>query len=128
MLRRMTSQFNDTFYFISADGLKCYQCVSTSSWADCSQQEVTCPSGLDSCAKVYVKVKKDGVSVTQYAKSCSTQEICDAKDSALCKGEISGGECEINCCDTDLCNTAAIQVINVVFLVLCAFLASVLMQ
>ena len=128
MLRRMTSQFNDTFYFTSADGLKCYKCLSTSSWGDCSDKEVTCASGYDTCAKVYLKVKKDVVSVTQYAKVCSTQEICDAKDSPLCKGEISGAECEINCCNTDLCNTAAIQVINFIFLVLCAFLASVLMQ
>ena len=128
MLRRMTAHFNDTIYFISADGLKCYQCFSTSSWGDCSQKEVTCASEWDTCAKVYVKVKKDDVSVTEYAKTCSTQEICDAKDSALCKGEISGERCDINCCNTDLCNTAAIQVINVIFLVLCAFLALVLMQ
>ena len=128
MLRRMTAHFNDTIYFISADGLKCYQCLSTSSWGDCSQKEVTCDSGFNACAKVYAKVKRDGVSVTEYAKSCSTQGICDATESSLCKGQISGGECVVNCCNTDLCNTAAIQVINVIFLVLCAFLASVLMQ
>jgi len=111
-----------------ADGLKCYQCVSTSSWGDCSQKEVTCDSRFNACAKVYAKVKRDGVSVAEYAKGCSTQEICGATESSLCKGQISGEKCVVNCCNTDLCNTAAIQVINVIFLVLCAFLASVLMQ
>ena len=138
MLRRMTSQFNDSFYFISADGLKCYECLSTSSWGDCSQKEVTCAPGFDTCAKVYVKVKKNGVSVTEYAKRCSTQEMCNGTQRSLCKREIIVWECEIDCCDSDLCNTdlrntdlyntAAIQVINVIFLILCAFLASVLMQ
>ncbi|XP_044185108.1 lymphocyte antigen 6H-like [Acropora millepora] len=111
-----------------ADGLKCYKCVSTSSWGDCNQKEVTCDSGFNTCAKVYAQVKRDDVSITEYAKGCATQESCDAAESSLCKGKISGGKCDINCCSTDLCNTAAIQVINVIFLVLCAFLASVLMQ
>ena len=144
MLRRMTSQFNDTFYFISADGLKCYECLSTSSWGNCSQKEMTCASGLDTCAKVYVKGKVNGVSVTEYAKRCSTREMCLGTENSLCKREISAVlECRRSCCKTDLCNTdlrstdfpntdlyntAAIQVINVIFLILCAFLASVLMQ
>ena len=128
MLRRMTAHFNDTIYFISADGLKCYKCVSTSSWGDCNQKEVTCDSGFNTCAKVYAQVKRDDVSITEYAKGCATQESCDAAESSSCKGKIPDGKCDINCCSTDLCNTAAIQVINVIFLVLCAFLASVLMQ
>ena len=128
MLRRMTSQFNDTFYFISADGLKCYQCLSTSSWSDCSEKGVTCDPGLNTCAKLYRKAKMDGVSITHYAKGCSTQEICNERFSSLCTGKIHFEECDINYCNTDFCNTAAIKVINVVFLVLCAFLVSVLMQ
>ena len=132
MLRRMTSQFNDTFYLISADGLKCYQCLSSSSWDDCSQLRIkgTCASGLDTCVKLYRKVnfKKDGISVTRFAKGCATRDQCDEKYSPLCKGVTSSGECDINCCNTDFCNTAAIQAINVIFLVLCSFLASVLMQ
>ena len=124
MLRRMTSQFNDAFHFISADGLKCYQCSSTSSWGDCNQSQIKgiCASWLDTCAKVYREVKRDGVSVKEYLRGCTNKEKCDAKDSPLCNGE-----CDINCCNTNFCNTAAIQVINVVFLVLCAFLALVLM-
>ena len=128
MLQRMTSQFNDTFYLISADGLKCYQCLSTSSWGDCSEKAVICPSGYYTCAKVYRRAKSDSVSITHYAKGCSTQNQCDERYSSLCRGKIYYAECDINCCHTDFCNTAAIQVINVIFLVLCAFLASLLMQ
>ena len=125
---RMTSQFNDTFYFISADGLKCYECLSTSSWGECSEKGGTCAPGLNSCVKLYRRAKRDSVSITQYAKGCSTQNKCDERYSSLCRGQIYYGECDINCCSTDFCNTAAIQVINVIFLVLCAFLASLLMQ
>lgn len=116
------------FFSISGHGLKCYGCLSTSSWADCHQQEIFCAPGLDTCAKVYFKVEEGGLSFAEHWKGCSTTLVCNAKNSKLCKKAVNGGECTINCCSGDLCNSAAIQVINVIFLVLCAFLASVMIQ
>ena len=116
------------FFSISGHGLKCYRCLSTSSWADCNQQETSCAPGSDTCAKVYFKVEEGGVSVAEYSKGCSTTLLCNEKNSKLCKKAIYGGECTINCCSGDLCNTAAIQVTNVIFLVLCTLLVSVMIQ
>ena len=115
-------------FFILGHGLKCYECLSTSSWDDCDQQEKACSLGFDACFKVYAKLKQGAVSITQYHKGCTTQQICKEENHReICKDAVPG-ECTINCCSGDLCNTAAIQVINVVFLVLCAFLASVMIQ
>ncbi|XP_015758459.1 PREDICTED: CD59 glycoprotein-like isoform X1 [Acropora digitifera] len=114
--------------------LKCYFCVSSSSWDDCKTQEVTCPSSANRCAKIYTKVKQDGNTYTNYAKSCLPESSCkDYKSGPLCQGK---EECQFDCCSGDLCNTvnlvadrcntAAMQVVSLVFLVLCAFLASVM--
>ncbi|XP_015758453.1 PREDICTED: lymphocyte antigen 6 complex locus protein G6d-like isoform X1 [Acropora digitifera] len=104
--------------------LKCYFCISSSSWDDCKTQEITCPSSANRCSKAYTKVKQDGNTITGYAKSCFPESSCkDYKSGLLCKGT---EDCQLNCCSGDLCNTAAMQVVSVVFLVLCAFLASVM--
>ncbi|XP_015758457.1 PREDICTED: uncharacterized protein LOC107337742 [Acropora digitifera] len=106
--------------------LECYYCVSSSSWGDCKTQEITCGSSANRCAKAYIKYKHDGNTYTEYKKYCLTESSCkDYKNSPLCQWK---EECQLDCCSGDLCNTAAIQVVSVVFLVLCAFLASVMAQ
>ena len=49
----------------------------------------------------------------------------DYKTSGYCTDK---EECQLDCCSGDLCNTAAMQVVSVVVLVLCAFLGSVMIQ
>ena len=110
--------------------MKCYYCLSTSSWDDCKTQEMTCPSSANRCAKLYTKEKIHGNTITGYVKSCWSESSCkDYKSGPACQGK---EECQLDCCSGDLCNTAvrgntaAMQVVSVVFLVLCAFLASVI--
>ncbi|XP_044173270.1 lymphocyte antigen 6 complex locus protein G6d-like [Acropora millepora] len=104
--------------------LKCYDCASGSSWDDCKTQEITCSSSAYRCTKLYTKHKFDGNTITRYRKSCVLESLCkDYKSGLLCQGK---EECQLDCCCDDLCNTAAMQVVSVVFLVLCAFLASVM--
>ncbi|XP_015758455.1 PREDICTED: lymphocyte antigen 6 complex locus protein G6d-like isoform X3 [Acropora digitifera] len=105
--------------------LKCYYCTSSSSWDDCKTQKITCESSDDArCAKVYGKTKIREDTYTSYTKGCLTETLCK-KTSSLCKGT---EDCQVNCCSGDLCNTASTKVVNAVFLVLCAFLASVMLQ
>ncbi|XP_074614979.1 lymphocyte antigen 6 complex locus protein G6d-like [Acropora palmata] len=104
--------------------LKCYFCLSSSSWDDCKTQEITCPSSANRCSKAYTKFKQDGNTITGYGKSCLPESSCkDYKSGPLCQGK---EDCQLDCCSGDLCNTAAMQVVSVVFLVFCAFLASVM--
>ena len=104
--------------------MKCYFCVSSSSWDDCKTQEITCTSPANRCAKAYTKQKIDGNIITGYGKSCVLESSCkDYKSGPMCQGK---AECQLDCCSGDLCNNAAMQVVSVVFLVLCAFLASVM--
>ncbi|XP_015758461.1 PREDICTED: lymphocyte antigen 6 complex locus protein G6d-like isoform X2 [Acropora digitifera] len=106
--------------------LKCYFCISSSSWDDCKTQEITCPSLANRCGKIYTKEKIFGNTVSGYAKTCVTESSCkDYKSAPACQ---KAEECKLDCCSGDLCNTAAMQVVSVVFLVLCAFLASVMTQ
>ena len=99
--------------------MKCYFCVSSSSWDDCKTQEMTCPSSADRCAKIYSKEKIHGNTITGYSKSCVPESSCkDYKSIPACQRT---EECQLDCCSGDLCNTAdrcntaAMQVVSVVF-------------
>ena len=107
--------------------MKCYGCVSTKSWDDCAdvKKEVTCKAGNDRCGKVYVEVKKDGVSGEEYIKSCLTKELCDTIDQyPACKAD--GATCKVNCCTGDLCNGAAVQMVSAIILIACALVAALI--
>ncbi|KAK2565243.1 hypothetical protein P5673_011193 [Acropora cervicornis] len=111
----------------SGHSLKCFFCASSSSWDDCKTQKITCESSADArCYKAYVKTKLREDTYTVYERGCLTEALCKTvKTSSLCKGK---EDCQVNCCSGDLCNTAATKVVSAVFLVLCAFLASVMIQ
>jgi len=99
--------------------------VSTKSWGDCEdvKKEVTCLAGFDRCFKGYADVKTEGASVEGYEKGCLTEEFCNNKDKiAFCK---SKGECKIDCCSGDLCNSAAIQMVSATILLACLFVAMI---
>lgn len=58
--------------------LKCYQCFSLKSWADCAanKREVTCPSGADHCGTAHVEAQVVGVSKAAYNAGCFTSAAC----------------------------------------------------
>ena len=112
--------------FLLGHGLKCYQCLSTKSWGDCAdvKKEVNCTVGFDRCAKVYADVKKDGVSGESYEKGCLTEALCNNLDKiSVCK---DGGKCKVDCCTEDLCNGAAVHMVNAFILIACAFVAALI--
>ena len=98
--------------------LKCNECNSAESWDKCTNKEVTCPSGVHQCMKVYAKYGEPKV----YARSCSTKVYGDKANNPVCKAAkgISGAECEITCCDKDLCNAGSATTISGIVLLACA--------
>ena len=103
--------------------MKCYTCVSTKSWGDCEdiKKESTCLPTYNRCAKISVDVKKGGVSVEEYVKSCLTEEACSATEKVdVCKG---AGECKVNCCSGDLCNAASFKIMSTFILLTCVLVA-----
>lgn len=109
-------------------GLKCYVCASGKDWASCdgSRTEFTCPSGLDSCAKLYYDGKVGDVSLAAYAKTCALKSSCSDD---LCKAQAGGqsgitiNKCEVNCCQGDLCNGAKVPLVSAFLLLACAVVA-----
>lgn len=111
--------------FFTGYGLECYKCASAKSWDDCekNKEKMSCPSGYDSCGKIYFDGKVAGTGVEGYGKSCSFKSGCN-KD--LCKAMRVGitiDKCEVNCCQGDLCNGAKVPLVSAFLIVACALLA-----
>ena len=116
-------------FLITGYGLKCYQCLSTLSWDDCAsnKKEQTCPSGTDTCAKIFFEGLNAGnFSATthkMYASSCGVKSLCNQN---LCKTiaqqRFTVNTCEVHCCDDDLCNEPKVSPINAFILLVYALL------
>ena len=97
---------------VSVSGLRCYQCKSSSSMADCSKNstKLTCPEVANSCAKISTEVTSDYFSFKSYSYSCATKKMCDdaTEDLKVCEQMKQAGykaECSVACCQGDLCST-----------------------
>ena len=98
--------------------LDCYKCTSASSWDDCKQEKMTCPSLSDRCVKVYLKYGDK----ESFSKYCGIEAQCDQKANPTCKlAEAFGAsECTINCCEGDLCNAGSNIQISGMAMLACA--------
>ena len=87
--------------------VKCYGCLSTSGWDECdsNRKVILCPPGAR-CGTTYLEGKLRGnVSVSQYAKGCSTAKVCKSRCKAsIHDPEIKVTKCKMNCCKEHLCN------------------------
>ena len=109
-------------------GLKCYSCTSAKDWASCDEnkKEFTCPSGFDSCGKIYYDAKVVDVSLEAYVKTCAVKSACSDD---LCKAQAGGqagiavSKCEVNCCQGELCNGAKVPLVSAFLLLACAVVA-----
>lgn len=111
--RRLCQNWNHLFFFYFAvpcfsEGLKCYTCVSHTSWEECERKLKTanCPAPDDEVCVKELLVEPDNNSEEgskkTFSKFCAMAESC--KDTH-CKE--TGKICDPKCCHTDLCNTAA---------------------
>ena len=110
----------------SGYGLKCYQCLSSAGWDDCdsNRKEILCATGATGCSTTYVEGKlKGNVSVSRYAKGCSTIKVCKGRCRAFIRDpEIKITKCKMNCCKGDFCNEK--KKVSPGYLVKCLFCSS----
>ena len=103
---------NDLLYF-SRYGLKCYECKSEKSWDDCAKSEGDCPAVNDITCE----------SRKAFAKGCFLKSLCN---NDFCKNQVPGvtfSKCDINCCDSDLCNGAKVPMMITLLLFACVLVA-----
>lgn len=105
----MTQIFNSTDLHYIALGLNCHKCTSTKSWEECDTTRLSRASYTESnavCYKVHYKTR-DGT-IQQFAKSCGPESYCNKAANPVCKVHLDPSDCEVNCCDDDMCNGSSV--------------------
>ena len=108
---------SDLLLWFAGHAIKCYQCTSIKSWDDCVPgNDTPCPLPTpDSCLKVKIVLEnEEGKNVSVFVKSCAKKKNCN-KD--FCKSvaqelSMKFKDCDVNCCDTDLCNGANVTMVQ----------------
>jgi len=111
--------------FAIAFALKCYDCTSKTSMADCdkNKKEKDCPEGADRCLTLLTEFKVQKVETKFYHKTCSTKQACDSKallNACNVASKVVKGNCTLDCCDKDLCNGGTAPLVSVLLLLACA--------
>lgn len=91
------------------------------------EEEISCPSGKDRCAKAKVDTFAGNMTYTFYVKSCASEKECQDKNC----GRINPGipnlkikKCDSACCNTNRCNDGAgISIVSGFTLFTCALVA-----
>lgn len=109
------------FVYYSAFGLKCYNCLSTTSMADCQakQKEVNCSSSNTRCLTQSFKYKII-IDIKTYTKGCQSKSYCDSELGKKICTQANGEKCEETCCEGDLCNTSLVPTASTLLMVSCA--------
>ena len=116
-----------TFFLSSFTGygLKCYKCTSGKSWDDCekNKEEIVCSPHQDSCGKFYMDGKLvSGTGVEGYGKECAIKSNCTKDLCEVLTVDTTIDNCEVNCCQADLCNGAKVPLVSAFFILACALL------
>ena len=91
---------------------------------DCEkdEKEEDCGEKTDRCFKVSLDYKVAFVHIIGFSKGCTTKALCNAHEKLkIC--EEADGTCEVNCCDSDGCNSSAMPVISAFLLVICTLVS-----
>ena len=120
---------SDLLLWFAGHAIKCYQCSSTKSWDDCvSGNDTACPlPQLNSCLKVKIEGEdEEGKNVNFFGKTCLEKKSCN-KDGCKYVAEVLDmkfKDCDVNCCDTDLCNGAKVPMVSSFLFLACALVAN----
>lgn len=85
--------------------------------ASCSDDEEK------SCAKIVLTGKRGDETIKAYGKLCLDTSSCDDCDAAFLDPSITTTDCDVSCCDDDLCNGAKVPMVSAVILLACALQA-----
>ena len=106
-----------------AASLKCHHCTSTKSWEDCervfNQSTAECTQEDSVCFSVHYR--KGGSS--QYERSCGLKSYCEKEANPVCSDEDGSSECDIRCCDDDMCNAGSVVGVSVLLITVRVFAA-----
>ena len=95
--------------------LECYTCQGIEPLdLKCDGKKLPCHSSQTRCAKEYYVLGN----TKTYAKSCTTEQLCDEK--FFCGTATHKKDCEVHCCDTDLCNLGSTKMISTIAICTCA--------
>ncbi|KXJ15118.1 hypothetical protein AC249_AIPGENE11409 [Exaiptasia diaphana] len=101
-------------FIVLGSALKCHRCGSTNSLDECHGRikDFVCPDGFDQCLKANWSAALFGDISQGYVLGCARSVMCKKQNYTYCmqtSGQIS---CDINCCDTDLCNAGSTMSIS----------------
>lgn len=108
-------------FFFSVTCLKCNFCSTYISFEDCIRQQQTtdCHKGYK-CGKSHYKYNGTDI----YNLSCISDLHCKDPADNMCGVNTYMSDCEVICCNEDLCNAAASsQVVSVSVILACGFSA-----
>ena len=119
---------SDLLLWFAGHAIKCYKCFSTKSWDDCVPgNDTACPfPQFNSCLKVKLEGEKEGKNVNFFVKSCTGKNNCykDNCKSVAQNRNMKFKDCDLNCCDTDLCNGAKATMVSSFLFLACALVAN----
>ncbi|KAJ7330749.1 hypothetical protein OS493_021678 [Desmophyllum pertusum] len=97
------------FIRYAALGLNCHKCSSRNSWQECDTtrlSRVSCTGSDAVCYKVHYTT--DDRTIQQFSKSCGPKSFCEKTANPVCKVHLGSSNCEIDCCEEDMCNSSSV--------------------
>ena len=118
---------SDLLLWFAGHAIKCYQCQSLKSWDACVPGSNTaCSSLLDSCVKFKIEGELGGQNVKAFYKGCALKKRCNQDGckavAQLLKMKLK--TCDVDCCETDLCNGAKVAMVSSFLFLACALVAN----
>ena len=90
---------------------------------DSKKEETDCGSANDRCVKTSLVFKIQSLETKSFVKSCTTKAVCDNAETALKACKDASGECNMDCCEDDLCNGGSAPVFSILLMVPCVLMA-----
>lgn len=105
--------------FVIVLGLNCHKCSSTKSWEDCNKEssQLYCTQSDANCYKAHYTTKDGNFQV--FGKSCGPESFCDEKFNPICKDHLGPSDCDVKCCEDDMCNGSPVVWVNGRAVLLC---------
>ena len=118
---------SDLLLWFAGHAIKCYQCESPKSWDACVPGNNTACSSLpDSCVKFRIEGEMGGKNVKAFYKGCALKKSCNQDGckavAQLLKMKLK--TCDVNCCETDLCNGSKAAMVSSFLFLACALVAN----